>query len=97
MSDLPLLNTSLLKVMIYSKNELVFMRNSSHLTLQIVINAWWASMDEDSMLPISCNNSRHAPLCQFYLHCRIEATGRLGIMCVICHHVLRHPSEHETS
>jgi len=47
--------------------------------------------------PIACNNSRHVPSWRFYLHCGIEETGSLGIICIVCHQVLRHPSEHETS
>jgi hypothetical protein len=31
------------------------------------------------------------------LHCGIEETGRPGIICIVCHQVLRHPSEHGTS
>jgi len=27
----------------------------------------------------------------------MEETGSLGIMCIVCHQVLRHPSEHGTS
>jgi hypothetical protein len=31
------------------------------------------------------------------LHCGIEETGSPGIICIICHQHLCHPSEHETS
>ena len=54
-------------------------------------------MNEGSKRPIAWNNSRHAPLWRFYLHCGIEATGSPGIICIVCHPVLRHPSEHGTS
>jgi len=47
--------------------------------------------------PIAWNDSRDAPSWHFYLHCRIEETGSPGIMCIVCHKVLRHPSEHGTS
>jgi len=41
-------NTSLFEVMISSKNEHVFIRDLSDLTLQIIINPWWASMNVGS-------------------------------------------------
>ena len=97
MSDTQSLNTSLLEVMISSKNERVFIRDLSDLTLQIIFDAWWASMNVGSKRPIAWNNSRHAPSWRFYLHCGIEETGSPGIICIVCHQVLRHPSEHGTS
>jgi len=97
MSDTKSLNTSLLAVMISSKNEPVFIHDLSDLTLQIIFDAWWASMNEGSNRPIAWNNSRHAPSWRFYLHCGIEETGSPGIICIICHQVVRHPSEHVTS
>ena len=83
--------------MISSKNERVFIRDLSDVTLQIIFDAWWASMNVGSMRPIAWNNSRHVPLWQFDLHCRIEVTGIPGIIYIMCHPVLRHPSEHWTS
>jgi hypothetical protein len=68
----------------------------SDLTLQIIFDAWWASMNVDSKQPIGWNISRHAPLWRFYLHCRIEEHGSPSIICIVCHQVLRHPSEHGT-
>jgi len=97
MSYIQSLNTSLLEVMISSKNERVFIRDWRDLTLQIIFDAWWASMNVGSKRPIAWKNSRHAPLWQFYLHCGIEETGSPGIICIVCHQVLRHPSEHGTS
>jgi len=97
MSDSKFLNTSLLEVMISSKNERVFIRDLSNLTLQIIFDAWWASMNEGSKRPIAWNASRHAPSWRFYLHCATEETGSPGIICIVCHQVLRHPSEHGTS
>jgi hypothetical protein len=47
--------------------------------------------------PIAWNNSTHAPCWWFYLHCGIEETGSPAIIFIICHQVLRHPSEHGTS
>jgi hypothetical protein len=83
--------------MISSKNEGVFIHDLSNLTLQIIFDAWWASMNVCSKGPIAWNNSRHAPSWQFYVHCGIEETGSPGILCIVCHQVLRHPSEHGTS
>jgi hypothetical protein len=83
--------------MISSKNECVFIRDLSDLKLQNISDAWWASMNEGSKRPIAWNNSRHAPSWQFYLHCRIAETGSPDIIYVVCHPVLRHPSEDGTS
>jgi len=97
MSDTQSLNTSLLEIMISSKNEHVFIHDLSDLTLQIIFDAWWASMNVGSKRPIARKNSWHAPSWRFYLHCGIEETSSPGIICILCHHVLRHPSEHGTS
>ena len=97
MSDTKSLNTLLLEVMISCENERVFIRDSSDHTLQLIFNAWWASMNEGSKRPIAWNHSRHVPLWRFYLHCGIEETGSTAIICIVCHQVLRHPSEHGTS
>jgi hypothetical protein len=72
-------------------------RDLSDHTLEIIYDAWWASMNVGSKLPIAWNDSRHAPSGRFYLHCGIDETGSPGIICILCHHVLRHPSEHGTS
>jgi hypothetical protein len=97
MSDTQSLNTSLIEDMIPFKNERVFIRNLSNLTLQIIFDAWWASMNVGLKRPIAWNDSTHAPSWQFYLHCGIEETSSLGIICIVCYQVLRHPSEHGTS
>jgi len=97
MSDTQSLNTSLLEVMISSKNERVFIRDLSDLTLQSVFDAWWASMNVGSKRRIARKNSEHAPLWRFYLHCGIEETRSHGIICIVCHQVLRHQSDHGTS
>ena len=83
--------------MICSKNERVFICNLSDLTLQIIFDAWWASMNVGSKRLIAWNNSRHAPSWRFDFHCGIEETGIPGIIYIVCHQVLRHPSEHGTS
>jgi hypothetical protein len=53
-------------------------------------------MNVGSKWPIAWNNSRHAPSWRFDLHCGIEANGSPGVICIVCHQVLRHPSEHAT-
>jgi hypothetical protein len=83
--------------MISSKDERVLIRNLKNLTFQIIFDEWWASMNECSKQPIALNNSRHSPLWQFYLHCGMEENSRPGVICIVCHQVLRHPSEHGTS
>jgi len=83
--------------MISSKNEPVFIHDVSDLTLQIIFDAWWASMNVGSKRPIAWNNSRHALAWRFYLHCGIEEPGTPGIIYIVCHQVLRHPSDHGTS
>jgi len=97
MADTQSLNATLLEVMISSKNERVFVCDLSDLTLQIIFDAWWASMNVGSKWPIAWNNSRNVPSRRFYWHCAIEETGSPGIICIVCHQVLRHPSEHGTS
>jgi len=47
--------------------------------------------------PVVWNNSQQAPSWRFYIHCGCEETGSPGIMCIVCHQVFRHPSEHWTS
>jgi len=54
-------------------------------------------MNVGSMRPLAWDNTRHAPWWRFYLHCGVEETGSPGIICIVCHQVLRHPSEHGTS
>jgi len=83
--------------MIFSKNEHVFIVNLSDLTLQIIFETWWASMNEGLKRPIAWNNSRHVLSWRLYIHYRIEATGSPGIIFMVHHQVLHHPSEHGTS
>jgi len=45
---------------------------------------------------IAWNNSRHAASWRFNLHCGIEEIGSPSIKFIVCHQVLRHPSEHRT-
>jgi len=97
MLDTKSLNTSLLQVMISSKDERIFIRDLSNLTLQIMFDDWLASMNVGWKWSIGWHNSKHAPLWQLYVHCGIEGTGSHGIICIICHQVLCHPSDHWTS
>jgi len=97
MSDSQSLNTCLLEVMFSSKNERVFVRDLSDHSFQNIFDAWWASMNVVSKRPIAWNNSRHAPSWRFYLHCGMQENGHPGIIRIVCHQVLRHPSEHGTS
>jgi hypothetical protein len=61
MSETQSLNTSLLEVMISSKNERDFIRDLSDLTLQIIFNAWWASMKVGSKRAVAGKNSKYVP------------------------------------
>jgi hypothetical protein len=83
--------------MISSKNERVLIRDLNDLTLQILFDARRVSINAGSKGPIGWKNSRHAPSWLSYLDCGIEETGNPGIICIVCHQVLRHPSEHGTS
>jgi len=96
-SDSKSSNTSLPEEIVASKNECVFISNLSNLTLQIIVNAWWASMNVGSKRPVAWYNSTHAPSWRFNLHCGFEETGSRGIGCIVCHHVLYHRSEYGTS
>jgi hypothetical protein len=83
--------------MISAKNECVFIRDLSDVTLQIIFDAWWASMNEGSKRPIAWNNSIHTPSWRINLHCGMEENGSPGIIYIVFNPVLRHPSEHGTS
>jgi len=79
------------------QNKHVFISELSYLTLQIIFDAWWASINVGPKLSIAWNNSRHVHLWRFYLHCGIEKTSSPSIICIVCHQVLCHSSEHGTS
>jgi hypothetical protein len=83
--------------MIFSINENVFLRDMTNVTLQIIYDAWWSSMNMDSKLSITWKHSRYAHLWRFYFHCRIEKTGSPGIICIVWHQDLHNPLEHGTS
>jgi len=97
MSDSQSLYIALLVGMISSKNKCVFIRNLNDLTSQMIFDAWWPSMTVGSKCPKAGNSSGHPPWGQFYLPCGIEETGSSCIVCIVCHQVLRHSSEHGTS
>jgi len=44
-------------------------------------------------LPIARNNSIHAPVGQFVLHCRVEVTGSPCNIFMVCNEVHHHPSD----
>jgi len=96
LSDTKCLNTLLVEVIISSKNDRIFICHLSNLTLQIIFNPLWAWMNVRLKWPVTWNNSRHASSWRFDLHRGNEETGCPGIICIIYHQVLRHPSEHGT-
>jgi len=81
-------------VVISFKNEQVFIHD---LVLQIIFDTGWASINVGTKCPIASNYSRHAHSWRFYMHSGIEVIGTPYIICIICHYVLCHPSEHGTS
>jgi len=97
MSGSKSLNTSLFGVIISSNIERVFNRDLSDHTLEIMFDAWWASMNVGSKCLIAWDDSGHAPSWRCHLPCGIDDNGNPGILCIVCHQVLRHPSDHGTS
>jgi len=91
------IHTSLLEVMRSAKNDCVFIRDLTDLTLEIIFDAWWVSMNAGSKHPIAWKYSMHAPSWRLYSHHGIEKTGSPGITGIDCHQVLWHPSQHGTS
>jgi len=83
--------------MISSTNECVIICDLSDLTLQITFDTWGASMNIGLNSPIAWNDCRHACSWHIYSHCGIEEISSPGNIRIICHQVLRHPSEHEIS
>jgi len=97
MSDSKSLNTSLLEVVICFYNEPAFIFELNDICWQTIVDAWPAEINISFKYSIGWNNFRHAPLWQFYLDCQIEGTGSPGIICIVCHQALQHPSEHGTT
>jgi len=78
-------------------NVAVFIRHLRNLTLEIIFNAGCTAMKVGSKCHIGWNKFSHATSWQYNFHCRIPQNGSTGIICIICHQVLHHLSEHETS
>ena len=97
MSKLKYLNTLLLEVTVSFRHEHLFIGDLGDHTVQIIIETCWASMNVDSKRSITSKHSSNAAWLLVYLPCRLEETGMPRITCSICHQVLHHPSEHETS
>jgi hypothetical protein len=96
MSDSNCFTTSSLEGLISPTSVCVFIHYLRDLTLHIIFDTWWASINVGSRWPVEWNNSRHAPSWWFHLHCGIEETSSLDIRWIIGHQVLRHSSEHGT-
>ena len=80
-----------------SMHPTLFLSTLRYTTHSSSRDTWRASMNVGSKRPIAWKHCRHASSRRFYLHCRIEETGSPGIICIVCHQVLCHPSEHGTS
>ena len=91
------LNTSLREVIISATNRHGVICDLSNLTLQIIFNALWPSMNVSSQHPIASTESTHTPSRWFHLLCGLSETCIPGIKCIVCHQVIRHPSEPGTS
>jgi hypothetical protein len=66
-------------------------------SLQVTFDPWWSSNILGLQVPIACNVSTRAPAWRIYLLCGIDETGSPWIICILCHQVLRYPSQHSTS
>jgi hypothetical protein len=53
--------------------------------------------DVGSQQPVAGNNLKRVSSSPFQLQGGIEETVSPGIICIICHQILPHPSEHGTS
>jgi len=83
--------------MISFGNQRVSIWDLSDLTFEIILDSWWASINVGSKHPVAWTHSGQAPSWGFYLHCGMEENRSPGIICIICHEGLSHPSEHGTS
>jgi hypothetical protein len=97
MSDSQSLNTSLPEVIICPKNDNVFICDLNDLMLQIIFDGWWTSMNVGSKRSIAWNHFQRTYSWWLFLRCGLEDNSCPGIICIVCHQVLRHPSEHGTS
>jgi len=96
MSDSESVIFPLQEVLILLTNECLFIRDVSNLTGQIQFDPSWTSTNVCSKCSIASNHSRHAASLHINLHRGMEASSSDGILCSICHQVLRHPAEHAT-
>lgn len=90
-------DTSLLEVMYSAKEERVFIRDLSDVRLQMMFDDWWTSMKVETKKTIVWSTSRHASAWRFFKLCANTENGSPGIICIVCHQVLAHPSENGTS
>ena len=90
-------DTSLLEVIYSAKEEHIFLRGLADEALQIAFDEWWSSMEVQTKHAIVWKNSRHASSWRFFRHCAIAENGCPGVICIVCHTVLTHPSENGTS
>jgi len=79
------------------KNDHVCLRDLGDLTVHIIFDGWWDSMNIVFIDPIAWHHSRHASAWRGYLHSGITETGSTGIISNVGHRILGHPSEHGTS
>jgi len=97
MLDSQSINSLLLELRVSSNNERVVISDLTDLTAQIIFDTLWTSMNLGSKHPFSWNLSICVPYWGFYLLCAIEETSSAGIIWIVCHQDLRHPSEYWTS
>jgi hypothetical protein len=96
-SDSDSFNPLLLKVTISSNNESFFICYMDNHTLQIIFDNWWDFINVNTKCAIVWNNPTHRQSWNVFLHCRIEVSGSQGIISIICHQVLCHPTNHGTN
>jgi hypothetical protein len=97
MLDSKSLKTYFLEIMISSKNEQVCIHDLNHLTLLIILAAWWASINVGSKHSVPSNISRLVPSWRFHVHYRFEETSSGETFCIVSDQVRHHPSDHGTS
>ena len=90
-------DTSQLEVIYSSREERVFLRDLVDEELQMAFDTWWTSMKVETKHAIVWKSSRHASAWRFFRHCAIAENGNPGVICIVCHQVLSHPSENGTS
>lgn len=91
------IDTSCLVEVRSARGDRVFVRDLTDETLQMAFDNWWKSMDVKTKHTIVWKTSRHAASWAYYKHCANAENGSPGIICIVCHQVLAHPSENGTS